>query len=684
MTNTIYKHWRLRIDKEDIAWLHFDKREARANVLSKDVLLELDALLAVLEKRAPAGLIVLSAKASGFIAGADVSEFTAIDNVAQAESLISLGQSIFNRLESLPFATVARIHGFCLGGGLELALACRYRVALDDPATRLGLPEVKLGIHPGFGGTVRLTRLIGAPSAMELMLSGRTVDARSAKRFGLVDRVVPQRLLDKAAIAQVKAPPRRPQAKLLQRLASHPNVRPFIAAYLSHQVRKLANPAHYPAPYALIRLWRDYGHRPERMMSEECHSVAQLITGETAQNLTRVFFLQERLKAQGRGAPFKEGHIHVIGAGAMGGDIAAWCAYKGFRVTLQDREAKFLAPAMQRAHALFNKRVRDPRRRQATVDRLIPDVQGSAVHKADLVIEAVVEELAVKQTLFEQLEPRLKPDAVLATNTSSIPLERLAEVLSRPQRLVGIHFFNPVAKMQLVEVIRGANTAPEALDRAAAFARAIDRLPLPVKSAPGFLINRLLLPYLLEAMLLLEEGVPRELVDDTARSFGMPMGPLELADAVGLDVCLSVGKVLAEAFAVNVPERLRQLVGQGRLGHKAGRGFYEYKQGKIRRAAAKFVADDVLRDRLILTLINEAVACLHEGVVEDPDLVDAGMVFGTGFAPFRGGPMHYLKTRGKQEVLSRLHTLAERFGARFAPRPGWQELNIAQRERASS
>jgi 3-hydroxyacyl-CoA dehydrogenase/enoyl-CoA hydratase/3-hydroxybutyryl-CoA epimerase len=667
------RHWRPVADKNDIVWLHLDQQGTGANVLSREVLSELDAILTSVAERPPKGAVICSDKPSGFIAGADINEFKTLEDADQAAELIAIGQSIFERLDALTFPTLSQIAGFCLGGGLELALACDYRVALDEPGTRLGLPEVLLGIHPGFGGTVRLTRLIGAPAAMDLMLSGRTVDARKALRLGIVDRVVPRRQFDRAAVALITRRPAPHRPGLLKRLIDHDVVRPPVAWYLRRQVAKRAAPEQYPAPYALVDLWQRHGGDAKRMLSEERYSVARLVTGETAQNLVRAFFLQERMKSLGRGVDFTPEHVHVIGAGTMGGDIAAWCALKGCRVTLQDRAPELIAPALKRAHEFFRKRVRDPRLRLATQDRLIPDQEGMGIGVADVVIEAIVEDLGIKQSLYRRLEPQLKSDVMLATNTSSIPLERLGEALERPERLVGLHFFNPVAKMQLVEVIAGSNTDNEIAAKAFAMVRAIDRLPLPVKSSPGFLVNRVLLPYLLESVFLLDEGVAMEAVDKAARDFGMPMGPLELADTVGLDICLSVGEVLAQSLNVEVPARLREMVAEGHLGRKSSRGFYKYKRGKRqgRRRFPDATPHSQIIDRLILTLVNESVACLRAEVVTDADLLDGGMIFGTGFAPFRGGPMHYAETRGRDAILGRLNELQEQYGKRFTPDPGW-------------
>lgn len=478
-----YRHWRLTEEGEDILRLTIDKAGAGTNVLSADVFDELDAILTRLEHSHVRGLIICSAKASGFFAGADVREFTRIETVQEALQVVQRGHAVFDRIESLRFPTVAQIHGYCLGGGYELALACRYRVALEDPATRIGLPEVKLGIHPGYGGTVRLTRLLGAPAAMKLMLAGKTVDARRAARMGMVDMAVPRRHFDAAALEQIHNQPAARMPPGWTGAMNHSLARPLVARYLERQLARKAQRQHYPAPFAIVDLWRRYGDDPRRMLDEEAASCARLAVTDTARNLVRVFFLQERIKGLARRGETACRHIHVIGAGVMGGDIAAWCALHGMNVTLQDREPRFIAPAIKRAAALFAKRVRDPRRRHQVMDRLIPDHRGEGVARADVVLEAIVENVDAKRALYESVEPRMKPDALLATNTSSIPLDQLAQTLKRPERLAGVHFFNPVALMQLVEVISGPATSATFHNKALAFTRTIERLPLPVRSS---------------------------------------------------------------------------------------------------------------------------------------------------------------------------------------------------------
>jgi 3-hydroxyacyl-CoA dehydrogenase/enoyl-CoA hydratase/3-hydroxybutyryl-CoA epimerase len=669
---TALPHWTLELDGDRVAWLTFDKPGASANSLSRTALEELDQRLNEVEAAKPAGLVFVSAK-SGFIAGADVAEFGKVNAPAEAVPFIRAAHGLMQRIEDLPFPTVAAINGYCLGGGLELALACRHRVAADDPKVTLGLPEVMLGIHPGFGGTVRSVRVAGVATAMDLMLTGKNLRPDKALRAGLVDLVVPAAELRAAAKQLALHPQPRRRAPLGQRLLNLPLVRGVVAGKIEQQVRRRARETHYPAPYAIVDLWRRHGASEHTGYEAEAQSVAQLVCTPTSRNLVRVFFLQERLKGLGGKDVPSGGHVHVIGAGVMGGDIAAWCAARGFTVTLQDRGLEFVQPALERARAFFEKRARVPGKAAEQMARLQADVDGHGVARADVVIEAIFENQEAKQALYARVEPQLKDGAILATNTSSLMLEPLAQSLAQPGRLVGLHFFNPVAQMPLVEVIESNVTTPHARSTALAFTRAIDKLPLPTRSAPGFLVNRVLMPYMTEAMLAAGEGVPLAVIDEAAVRFGMPMGPIELADIVGLDVCLHVGRILASAFGRAAPEAVAPLVAAGKLGKKTGQGLYEWREGKAVKPAipAGYQAPDDLEDRLLLALVNESMAVLREGVVADADLIDAGVIFGSGFAPFRGGPLRYAQERGVSQVMARLQALAARHGARFAPDPGW-------------
>lgn len=666
-----YKHWEIQTDADHIVWLGINRKDTAVNAINSDVLDELNGLLQeIAQKSNLIGLVIYSAKPKGFIAGADVNAFSKFDTPAEAVDFLRQGQAVFSRLEALSMPTVAMIDGFCMGGGLELALACDYRIATDDKDTRLGLPEIMLGIHPGWGGTVRLPRLIGGFDALsKVILTGAPIAAAKAKQLGFVDDVVPVRQLKRAAVYYIKNKPAKHKPSFIQSLSNYSVVRAILAPILRYNVSKRVLKKHYPAPHAIIDLWEKEGGVGERAYLKEADSVEQLVSqGDTATNLIRAFHLRERMKSFAKDSDFKAQHVHVIGAGVMGGDIAAWCALRGLRVTLQDKSHQQIAPALVRAHALFKKKLRQPRLIQAAMDRLLADPDGYGITKADVIIEAVFENLAVKQTIMKEVEQKASKEAIIATNTSSIPLDEISQVMENPTRLIGIHFFNPVAKMDLVEVVSSNKTAKEVTKRSCSFVNQIGRLPLPVKSSPGFLINRVLMPYLMECVQLLEEGYSGEEIDEAAKNFGMVMGPVELADTVGMDVCLAVAENLTAHFGGSVPQKLRDMVKEGKLGRKSGQGFYRYKNGKAikqRVKPAKSAKGKEIANRLILRMVNEAASCLREGVVADSDLLDGGMIFATGFAPFRGGPMNYAKQFGHDKLNELFAKLEAQYGERF-------------------
>ena len=677
-----YRHWKTNTDGDGNLWLILDRAERRVNTLSREVLDELDGLLDDIHRRHPKGVVLCSGKKSGFIAGADVTEFTEVDEASQVLSYVDRVHKIFERLERLPVPTICVIHGFCLGGGLELALACQYRIAVESTETVLGMPEINLGIHPGFGGTVRLVRSVGALPALDMILSGRSIDARRALKIGLVDYAVPDRQWRSAVRTVLQHPHARNKPGLLNALWRLRVSRTLLAWFLRRKIARRVSRKHYPAPYAVIDLWERFSHDPAAMYREESRSVCNLVTGDTARNLARVFLLREQIRNMGSRSKYNFRSVHVIGAGTMGGDIAAWCALQGLRVTLQDVEQRRLADAVKRASVLFHKKLKQHRRVEDALDRFVPDLKGEGIGRADVVIEAIFEDASAKRDLYRQVEPMMRDDALLATNTSSIPLERLSESLQHPERFIGLHFFNPVAKMQLVEVVRGKEVDIDRFDHAIRFVSSIRRLPIPVSSSPGFLVNRILTPYLMEAIDMEQEGISPEDIDRAAVEFGMPMGPILLADTVGLDICLSVGRILSGHLNLAVPKRLETLVEAGRLGKKSGRGFYRYKNGKavVSKKKGKGPAKEDIEDRMILRLLNEAVACRREGIVSNGNLLDAGAVFGIGFAPFRGGPVHYIRSKGIDSLLDRLSILETRYGSRFSPDPGWRDLKRNESE----
>ncbi len=662
-------NWSMATDANGYCWLTLDRKNASANTMGAQVMQELDSLLDGFIQQPPKGLVIRSGKSNGFIAGADVTEFLHLATVEAAVAEVSKAQVIFAKLEALPCSTVAMIHGFCMGGGTELALACKYRVALDTEKTRIGLPEVLLGIQPGWGGSIRMPRLIGSIKALGLIVAGKTVDARTAAKLGLVDAAVPDRHWQTAVEYYLTKTPKPRQAGKSEQLFKLNFVRHLVGGYIAKQVAKKVNRKQYPAPFSVIDTWVDNSIFDASAFKAEARAIATLMVTPSARNLVRVFFLRDRLKSMAKKSTLEIKHVHVIGAGVMGGDIAAWCALSGYTVTVQDQNLAAIAATLQRALQLFTKRLKIPYLVQAACDRLIPDTTGVSIPRADVIIEAIIENVAAKQDVFKMLQAKAKPTAILATNTSTIPLAVIAKDLPQPQRIVGIHFFNPVALMQLVEVVSDAQTDPQVVANAMAFVGRIDKLPLPVKSSSGFLVNRVLMAYLVESALIYDEGIPGPVIDEAATDFGMLMGPIELMDTVGLDICIAAAK----SMGVQLTDSVANMVAAGKLGKKTGAGFYTYKNGKPIKPrinpAVRFPRD--ISDRLIMRLVNEAAACLREGIVADADLVDAGLVFGAGFAPFRGGPLAYAQDEQKANILQRLDALKSRYGARFVPDPAW-------------
>lgn len=645
LDNQDFHHWRAELDASDILWLTIDREGESTNSLSEAVLSELNALMEYAEQNEPAGVVIQSGKPGSFILGADIREFGDLKSAEEASAKIREGHAVFARLESLKCTTVAAIHGFALGGGLELALACDYIIALNTPETRVGLPEVKLGIFPGLGGTVRLSEKIGGLKAMELMLTGRMLRAPAARGLGIIDELVNEfgSLQWSARRAVMKKRKSRGPGKLAA-LTNRQPARKGIAAMLRKKTAEKANPAHYPAPFALIDLWEQKRDNRRAMFEGEAVAVGELIVGPTAKNLRRVFFLTERMKELGKDEDFKVRRVHVIGAGVMGGDIAAWCVVQGMEVTLQDREMKYIEPALARAKKLFQRKLKKKPAVTAALSRLIPDVDAKGVARADVIIEAIYENADAKRELYASIEPHMADHAVLATNTSALPLEELSRDLKDPGRLIGLHFFNPVAKMPLVEVVHGENTSDSWTVKGAAFCSQINRFPLRTKSSPGFLVNRVLAPYLMEAISMKLEGIDQEIIDAAAIRFGMPMGPIELADVVGLDVCMNVAKTLAKGDVEAHRNLLQGMIDDNKLGKKSGEGFYVWNKGRADRKPATVdnAYGDQIAKRLIKPFLDECKAVSADGIVEDDDLLDAGIIFGTGFAPFTGGPMNYL------------------------------------------
>ncbi|MEO0799720.1 MAG: 3-hydroxyacyl-CoA dehydrogenase NAD-binding domain-containing protein [Pseudomonadota bacterium] len=647
------KDWRVTHDREKIVWAVFDREGESANALGRRPLQELAAIIAAVEAGASdgsvAGVAIMGGKPKSFIVGADINEFDDFDTEDKVKDALKPVLALFDRIENLKVPAVCAFHGACVGGGLELALACHYRIATRDDATRIGFPEVKLGIFPGFHGTARSIRQAGPIAAMEHMLTGRMIRASAARGAGYIDRLVnsPEELRWAARRAIQKKSKAQPASSFKSFMGAS-LIRGQLAKKMRTETAKKARQDHYPAPYRLIDLFETHGGSTADLKKHETAYFAPLMISETSRNLRRVFRLSEALKAQApKSSGFKPLRVHVIGAGTMGADIAGWCVASGMEATLQDLSADQIEKGIKAQSKTLKKKFRTPTALAAAKARLIADAAGDHVGRADVVIEAIVEKLEVKQGLFKELEAKLKPGAVMATNTSSIMVEDIASSLADPGRLIGIHFFNPVAQMPLVEIVRGRESRQSDVDNGCTFVTALGKFPLVVKSAPGFLVNRVLAPYMFEAMQHVARGEQKERVDEAAKAFGMPMGPIELADTVGLDVCMHVAGILGGKDEME-GSTFAKLVADGHLGKKSDRGFYEWKDGKPVKAAVSSTNDlDTLGRALVEPLIAECEKCLADGIVESSDLVDAGVIFGTGFAPFRGGPLHYRTSHNK-------------------------------------
>ena len=656
--------------------LTFDRPDSPVNIFDAATLKELDAQLGSLGD-APA-LILASAKKSVFVAGADIHLFQKM-SAEELARFVELGQGVFNRLAALKIPTVAAIHGAAVGGGCEVALACDWRVASPDSVTKIGLPETKLGIIPAWGGSTRLPRLIGVPGALDIILGGKTVSAKHALKLGMIDDIAPRESLIRAAV-QLAARGKHPRS-----LTHSAPVNAAVSAVVAHKARtdvQRRTRGNYPALEKVLDvILHGSGARDEATsLARERAAVAELVNLETTRNLIRVFFLQEHAKKSSALVGAKIERAAVIGAGVMGVGIAQWLSTRGLRVVLRDVDATRVAAGMAGITKLFADGVRaralTEHEARTAMDRITPAATEISLRGGDIVIEAAVEKMPVKKVIFQRLDELTRDDAILATNTSALSITELAAATRNPKRVVGIHFFNPVHKMQLVEVVVGEATAPEVAQRAVQFVQRIGKLPVVVRDRPGFLVNRILLPYLSEAGELFAAGVDPVAIDDAMLDFGMPMGPLRLTDEVGVDIAADVATTLAAAFPnrMRVPAILARMIEAGMLGKKSGSGFYRYASGGeptvnptalALRPAGTTAAD--LGERLALLMVNEAAACLGESVAASAGDIDLAMVMGTGWAPFRGGPLRYADSLGAQSVFDTLSRLAETAGPHYAP-----------------
>lgn len=662
---------------DNIAVLTFDRPGSGVNLFDSATLLELEAHLKTVETTPKLrGLILMSAKDSVFIAGADLKE---IDSLPGPELIryIERGQRVFARLEALPIPTVAAIHGACVGGGYEMALACRYRIASDHRSTRIGLPETQLGILPAWGGSGRLPLIIGLPAALDIILEGKTPPAKKAKKLGMVDEVMPREHLFASALEKIRAQPAPRRAPALRNLALGFILPGIVGKKLSVKTR-----GHYPAlGEALAVACAATRTGLDASLAGERAAIARLAPGETCRNLMRLFFLTEKAK-KGPAGDFKnDSGVAVIGAGVMGAGIAQWCAAQRIPVLLRDLDAGRVAAGMGRVRKLVaGNRDFSPKDARDLLDRITPSGATVPLTRTGFVIEAAVERMDLKKKIFADLEELAGPETILATNTSALSITEIATVLRDPGRLIGIHFFNPVHRMKLVEVVVGRETRSEVLARTLGFVRKLGKLPVIVKDSPGFVVNRILMPYLIEAARFFSEGAEARDIDEAMLDFGMPMGPLRLIDEVGLDVSEDVARTLAAGLGARLaaPDLLGAMLAAGLTGRKSGRGFFIYGgkgeppvNGDANRfrtgAGAAGLLPEAMADCMVALMVNEAARCLEERVVESADQVDFAMVMGTGFAPFRGGPLRHADSVGVARFVATMLSLAEEHGARYAP-----------------
>ena len=660
--------------------LRFDQAGSGANVFNLDTLTELDAHIDdIARDSAIQGVVLISAKDRIFHAGADLHTLQKWAP-AEVQHFIELGQSVFGHLAALKVPKIAAIHGACLGGGFELALACDYRIATSDRATKIGLPETKLGILPAWGGSTRLPRLIGVMRALDIILGGKTPAAKQALRAGLIDAIAPRELLLPTALRVLKTglPPRR--ASLIRRILPDRFLSLLIARHVRARVMRETR-GHYPAVLKAAEVVLAAPRSTEQeSLERERKAVAKLLQSEACKNLMKVFLTSESVRRSDGPKVKPVEQAAVIGAGIMGAGIAQWISSRGVRVILRDINPQAVALGLCRMRRLFgNRRIFTELEARDGIDRIAPTTEVVPFDRVDLVIEAAVEKMEAKKKIFAQLDQQAaNPETLLATNTSALSLAEIAGATKKPSRVVGIHFFNPVHKMQLVEVVAGPQAAPEAVERAVQFARQIGKLPVVVKDSPGFLVNRILVPYLLEAGLLFENGAKVEDIDEAMLDFGMPMGPLRLIDEVGIDIAADVAATLAAKFSdrLCVPEILEKMIAKGWLGRKSGRGFYNYSGKKKEAPNAELTAlcrgrDDAaldraeLRLRMALLIVNESARCVEERISSGAAMVDFAMVMGTGFAPFRGGPLRYAESFGLRRVVDELDRLSVVAGPRF-------------------
>jgi len=704
-----------QVDADSIGWITFNDPKRKINVLSEDVMRDLAKALDQAQVAEREGLIqvlvIQSGKIRSFIAGADVHEITRIEDPLEAEQKIQLGQAIYGELANLSVPTITAIHGICLGGGTEIALACQYRVLSDSKTTKIGLPEVTLGILPALGGTTRLPRLVGLQASLELLLTGKQIGSRKARQIGFAQEVFPEALFEGMvrdfALDAVELPPRASRRKknLLSRVLDDTLLGRKIVLSTARQKVTTQTGGHFPAPLRILDILDEHlGGSISGSLAAEARLGAELIVSSVSKNLLHVFHTRETAR-KGNGADPKETNsskvqvLGVLGAGIMGGGISQLAAYNGVRVYMKDIRHNAITSGLHHAQALFDKATRRKKLSRRQANQLMELIAGGleyyGISSAHLIIEAVAEQMDVKKLVLRETEEVVRDDCIITTNTSSLSVDKLAEELSHPDRFCGMHFFNPVHRMPLVEIVRGRDSSEETIASVYAFALQLGKVPVVVGNGPGFLVNRVLGPYLNEAGFLLEDGASIQQIDTAARAFGMPVGPLRLIDEIGFDISSHAGASLHKAFGerLNPSLALVALSETDRLGKKGGQGFYQHEKGRTERpdesiygelqipvpAEPQKFSDHEIRARLVLQMINEATYALQDGIVQRADQVDLALIMGTGFPPFRGGLLRFADTLHPRSILYHIRKFEEVYGTRFTPAP--LLIDLAERDR---
>lgn len=705
------KAWSLEQDK-DLLIANFDLAGERVNKLNHLSVGEFSQLLDIVKSSKGKALLIRSLKKGSFIVGADINLIKSMKSQDEAQKASAEGQSVFVKLEELKIPTLVAIDGPCMGGGTELSTACRYRICSDSDKTVIAVPEVKLGLLPGWGGTYRLPKLVGLAGSLEMMLEGKNIRADKAGKMGLVDVVIPQAIFADRSLEMAhqlsqsgKLAGLKPKAFNAQAAFLNSFIGRMIVFKKAREGVMKATRGNYPAPLKILDLLeKALGTSRDNHLRIEAECFAQLWATAESKNLVNLFFLvEDSKKVTGttlseedakKLAPIKE--LGVLGAGVMGGGIAAQSAIFGVRTTVKDINLEAVSKAFAHAREIFAKEVKRRRIKMRDLDKRMALIRGQIDYHSfkalDLVIEAIVENMDVKKKVLAELETQVSPNCIIASNTSSLRLTEMATVLKDPSRFVGIHFFNPVEKMPLIEVVYHDKSSPEAISRAVNYSRAIGKTPVVVKDGPGFLVNRLLMPWLNESAFMLEEGFPIEVLDRVAKKFGMPMGSCELLDEIGIDVGAKVSHILNEAFgeradACKATDKIvaaSKGAAQPRFGRKTGLGFYTWdrpggkKQAPDQEAINKILfggaaprcpeyTEEALQWRMFFPMINEAAMALEEGIVATPDMCDLAMIFGTGFPPFKGGLLRYADSVGLDKVVAELDRLSQKYGARMKP-----------------